>query len=189
MRKCNGGIERIEFLSCITSRALAQIALMGFLALPAWPQQTSTDLTTKSLEDLMNVEVTSVSKSEQTLSRTASAIFVITAEDIARSGATNIPDLLRMVPGMDVAQINANTWAVSSRVLNGEFSNEWLVMVDGRTVYLPTFGGVFWDVLDMPLDDIERIEVIRGPGGTIWGANAVNGGVTTSTKKDADMHG
>jgi TonB-dependent Receptor Plug Domain len=119
MRKCNVWIERIEFLSCITSRALAQIALLGFLALPAWPQQTSTDLTTKSLEDLMNVQVTSVSKSEQTLSRTASAIFVITAEDISRSGATNIPDLLRMVPGMDVAQINANTWAISARGLNG----------------------------------------------------------------------
>src|SRR6202451_4073590 len=189
MRKCNGGIERIEFLSCITSRALAQIALMGFLALPAWPQQTSTDLTTKSLEDLMNVEVTSVSKSEQTLSRTASAIFVITAEDIARSGATNIPDLLRMVPGMDVAQINANTWAVSARGFNGEFSNELWLMVDGRTVYVPTFGGVFWDVLDMPLDDIERIEVIRGPGGTIWGANAVNGVVNIITKKAADTHG
>ena len=93
MRKCNGWTERIEFLSCITSRTLAQIALVGFLALPAWPQQSSTDLTTKSLEDLMNVEVTSVSKSEQKLSRTASAIFVITAEDIARSGAMNIPDL------------------------------------------------------------------------------------------------
>jgi iron complex outermembrane receptor protein len=183
MRKCNVWIERIEFLSCITSRALAQIALLGFLALPAWPQQTSTDLTTKSLEDLMNVQVTSVSKSEQTLSRTASAIFVITAEDISRSGATNIPDLLRMVPGMDVAQINANTWAISARGLNGEFSNELLVLVDGRTVYVPTFGGVFWDVLDMPLDDIERIEVIRGPGGTIWGANAVNGVVNIITKK------
>jgi iron complex outermembrane recepter protein len=189
MRKCNGWIKRIEFLSCITSRTLAQIALVGFLALPAWPQQGSTDLTTKSLEDLMNVEVTSVSKSEQTLSRTASAIFVITAEEISRSGATNIPDLLRMVPGMDVAQINANTWAVSARGFNGEFSNELLVMVDGRTVYVPTFGGVFWDVLDMPLDDIERIEVIRGPGGTIWGANAVNGVVNIITKKAADTRG
>src|ERR1700678_4640277 len=136
MRKCNVWIERIEFLSCITSRVLAHITLLGFLASPAWPQQTSTDLTTKSLEDLMNVQVTSVSKSEQTLSRTASAIFVITAEDISRSGATNIRDLLRMVPGMDVAQINANTWAVSARGLNDEFSNELLVMGDRRTVYL-----------------------------------------------------
>ena len=123
MRKCNNRIERSQFLAWITSRTLVHFAMLGFLALPAWPQQSSTDLTTKSLEDLMNVEVTSVSKSEQKLSRTASAIFVITAEDISRSGATNIPDLLRMVPGMDVAQINANTWAVSARGLNGEFSN------------------------------------------------------------------
>jgi len=144
MRKRSGWIVRIEFLSCITSRALAQIALVGFLALPAWPQQASADLTTKSLEDLMNVEVTSVSKDEQKLSRTASAIFVITAEDISRSGATNIPDLLRMVPGMNVAQINANTWAISVRGFNGEFSNKLLVLVDGRTVYTPAFGGVYW---------------------------------------------
>jgi iron complex outermembrane receptor protein len=189
MRKRSGWIVRIEFLSCITSRALAQIALVGFLALPAWPQQASADLTTKSLEDLMNVEVTSVSKDEQKLSRTASAIFVITAEDISRSGATNIPDLLRMVPGMNVAQINANTWAISVRGFNGEFSNKLLVLVDGGTVYTPTFGGVYWDVLDIPLDDIERIEVIRGPGGTIWGANAVNGVVNIITKKAADTRG
>jgi iron complex outermembrane receptor protein len=189
MRKCSGVAKRSRFLVCRTSLTFLRFALLGCLALPAWAQQNSADLTTKSLEDLMSVEVTSVSKSEQTLSRTASAIFVITAEDITRSGATNIPDLLRMVPGMDVAQINANTWAISARGLNGEFSNELLVMVDGRTVYVPTFGGVFWDVLDMPLDDIERIEVIRGPGGTIWGANAVNGVVNIITKKAADTHG
>jgi iron complex outermembrane recepter protein len=136
-----------------------------------------------------NTKVTSVSKTEQTISRTASAIFVITAADIARSGATNIPDLLRMVPGVDVAQINANTWAISVRGLNGRFSNEVLVTVDGRTVYTPTFGGVFWDVLDFPLEDIERIEVIRGPGGTIWGVNAVNGVINIITKKAAETKG
>jgi iron complex outermembrane recepter protein len=189
MRNCKDWKERSQFLAWITSRVSLPFAILGFLASPARPQQSSTDLTTKSLEDLMNVEVTSVSKSEQTLSRTASAIFVITAEDISRSGATNIPDLLRMAPGMDVAQINANTWAVSARGLNGEFSNELLVLLDGRTVYVPTFGGVFWDVLDMPLEDIERIEVIRGPGGTIWGANAVNGVVNIITKKATDTHG
>ena len=189
MRKCNGAAKRSRFLAWRRSRTFLRFALLGCLVFPAWAQQNSTDLTTKSLEDLMNVEVTSVSKSEQTLSRTASAIFVITSEDITRSGATNIPDLLRMVPGMDVAQINANSWAISARGLNGEFSNELLVMVDGRTVYVPTFGGVFWDVLDMPLDDIERIEVIRGPGGSIWGANAVNGVVNIITKKAADTHG
>src|SRR5277367_6065983 len=133
------------------------------------------DLTQLSLADLMNVEVTSVSKKEQKLSRTAAAIFVITSEDIARSGATNVPDLLRMVPGVDVAQIDANTWAISARGLNGRFSNELLVLMDGRNLYTPTFGGVLWDGIDIPLEDIERIEVIRGPGGTIWGANAVNG--------------
>jgi iron complex outermembrane recepter protein len=152
-------------------------------------QQTIPDLMDQSLEDLMTVKVTSVSKTEQTLSRTASAVFVITATDIRRSGATNIPDLLRMVPGIDVAQTNGNTWAISARGLNGRFSSVLLVLVDGRNVYTPSFGGVFWDVLDLPLEDIERIEVIRGPGGTIWGANAVNGVINIITRKAADTQG
>jgi iron complex outermembrane receptor protein len=151
--------------------------------------QAKADLASDSLEDLMNIKVTSVSKNEQTLSRTAAAAFVITQDDILRSGATNIPDLLRMVPGIDVAQINANTWAISARGLNGRFSNELLVLVDGRTVYTPAFGGVFWDVLDVPLNDIDRIEVIRGPGGAVWGANAVNGVINIITKKAGDTPG
>ncbi len=118
-------------------------------------QQKPSDLANASLEDLMKVEVTSVSKKEQTLSRTAAAVFVITQDDIQRSGATNIPDLLRMVPGMDVAQINASTWAISARGLNSEFSNELLVMMDGRNVYTASFGGVFWDTVDLPLETIE----------------------------------
>lgn len=142
-----------------------------------------------NIEDLMNVEVTSVSLQRQPLSKTAASVFVITPDDIQRSGATNIPDLLRMVPGMDVAQINSNSWAISARGLNALFSNELLVMVDGRTVYLPSFGGVFWDALDLPLEDIARIEVIRGPGGTIWGANAVNGVINIITKKATDTLG
>ncbi len=149
----------------------------------------SQDFANASLEDLMKVEVTSVSKKEQTLSRTAAAVFVITQEDIERSGATNIPDLLRMVPGMDVARINANTWAVSARGLNGQFSNELLVLIDGRNVYSPTFGGVFWDTLDLPLENIERIEVIRGPGATVWGENAVNGVVSIIQKRAGDSKG
>jgi iron complex outermembrane receptor protein len=173
----------------IVSCAFGLIGIIRISVLPAWSQQKSTDLTSQSLEDLMNVPVSSVSKKEEKLSRTAAAVFVITSEDIHESGATNIPDLLRMVPGMNVAQINANTWAISARGFNSEFSNELLVMVDGRTVYVPTFGGVFWDVLDIPLEDIDRIEVIRGPGGTIWGANAVNGVVNIITKKAADTHG
>ena len=172
-----------------TSVVLAQIAMLLLLPFPAWPQATPPDLTSLSLEDLMNTKVTSASKTEQRISRTASAIFVITAADISRSGATNIPDLLRMVPGVDVAQINANTWAISARGLNGRFSNELLVMVDGRNVYTPTFGGVLWDTLDLPLEDIERIEVIRGPGAAVWGANAVNGVINIITKKAAETHG
>jgi len=156
---------------------------------PQDPTAQQGDLTQLSIENLMNVEVTSVSKKEQKLSRTATAIFVITQEDIRRSGATNIPDVLRIVPGLDVAQINANTWAISARGLNGEFSNELLVLVDGRNVYTPTTGGVFWDVLNVPLEDIERIEVIRGPGGSVWGANAVNGVINVITKKASETKG
>ncbi len=137
----------------------------------------------------MNVEVTSVSKKEQKLSKVAAAIFVITQEDIRRSGATNIPDALRMVPGLDVAQINANTWAISARGLNEQFSDKLLVMIDGRSVYTPTFGGVYWDTLDVPLEDIERIEVVRGPGGTVWGANAVNGVINIITKGAHETRG
>jgi len=147
------------------------------------------DLTATSIEDLMNVEITTSSKSEQKLSQTAAAVFVITEEDIRRSGANNIPDLLRMVPGMDVAQINANTWAISARGMNARFSNELLVLLDGRPVYVYTFGGVDWDVLDLPLEDIQQIEVIRGPGGSIWGANAVNGVINIITKRARDTHG
>jgi iron complex outermembrane receptor protein len=163
------------------------LLMLLLLAVPATAQQK--DLAQLSIEDLMNTQVTSVSKKEQSLSRTAAAIFVITADAIQRSGATNIPDLLRMVPGVDVAQINANTWAVSIRGLNGRFSNELLVLVDGHNAYTPTFGGVFWDVLDLPLENIARIEVIRGPGGTIWGANAVNGVVNIITKEAAQTRG
>ena len=153
---------------------------------PVPPQE---DLTRLSIENLMNVEVTSVSKKEQKLARTAAAVFVITQEDIRRSGATNIPDVLRMVPGLDVAQVNANTWAISARGFNEQFSDKLLVMIDGRSIYTPTFGGVYWDTFDVPLEDVERIEVIRGPGGTVWGANAVNGVINVITKSAKETHG
>ena len=167
----------------------ALLALLASLTLTAWPQQKPTDLTNESIEDLMNIQVTSVSKTGQKLSQAASAVFVITPDAIRRSDATNIPDLLRMVPGLDVARINANTWAVSARGFNARFSNELLVLMDGRTVYTPTFGGVYWDVLDLPLGNVERIEVIRGPGGSVWGANAVNGVINIITRKASETHG
>jgi iron complex outermembrane recepter protein len=176
----------------VWERIVWRIAAVASLCLLfPWPgraQQLSSaaDLSNKSLEDLMNIEVTSVSKKEQKLSQVAAAIFVITQEDIRRSGATNIPDLLRMVPGINVAQINAHTWAVSSRGFNEEFSDKLLVLLDGRAVYTPTFSGVFWDTLDVPLENIERIEVIRGPGATIWGVNAVNGVINILTKKASE---
>ncbi len=129
----------------------------------------------------MNMEVTSVSRKEQKLSKAGAAVYVITREDIRRSGATNIPDLLRMAPGVDVAQIDSNTWAISIRGFNTRYSNKVLVLVDGRTVYTPVNSGVFWDQMEVPLEDIERIEVIRGPGGTVWGANAMNGVINIIT--------
>jgi iron complex outermembrane recepter protein len=167
------------------------VALLVALSLAgsARAQNPPEDLSKLSVEDLMNVEVTSVSKKEQKISQTAAAIFVITQQDIRRSGANNIPDLLRMVPSVNVAQINSNIWAISVRGFDGEFSNKLLVMLDGRIVYLPTFSGVFWDVLDVPLEDIERIEVIRGPGGATWGANAVDGVINIITSKASESHG
>lgn len=137
----------------------------------------------------MNMEVTSASKKEQKLSQVPSALFVITQEDIRHSGALNIPDLLRMVPGLDVAQIDASTWAISLRGFNFQFANKLLVLIDGRAVYTPLFGGVNWDTQDVPLEDLERIEVIRGPGGTVWDANAVNGVINIITKKAAETQG
>jgi iron complex outermembrane receptor protein len=175
----------LRFLTC----GYLSLATAVLITIPAWSQETSKDLGNKSIEDLMNIEVTSVSKKEQKLSRTAAAIFVITQEDIRRSGATNIPDLLRMVPGLDVAQVNGSTWAISSRGFNDEFANKLLVLIDGRTVYSPLFSGVFWDVQQVPMEAIDRIEVIRGPGAAVWGANAVNGVINIITKKAVDTQG
>jgi len=185
---------RAIFLNRLRSTGRS-VLLMLPMACSCWAQAPNEaerqqgDLTRVSIESLMDVEVTSVSKKEQKLSQVAAAIFVITQEEIHRSGATNIPDLLRMVPGLDVAQINANTWAISARGFNLQFANKLLVVIDGRAVYTPLFGGVYWDTQDVPLEDIERIEVIRGPGGTVWGANAVNGVINVITKKAAETQG
>ena len=142
-----------------------------------------------SIEELMQVKVTSVSKKQQRLSQVAAAVYVITQEDIRRSGATSIPEALRLAPGVQVARIDANKWAISIRGFNGRWSNKLLVLMDGRSVYTPTFGGVSWDVQDTLLEDIDRIEVIRGPGATMWGANAVNGVVNVITKHARDTQG
>jgi iron complex outermembrane receptor protein len=147
------------------------------------------DLTELSLEDLMDIEITSVAKKAQKLSEAAAAVFVITQEDIRRSGATSIPEALRMAPGLEVARIDANKWAVTSRGFNGRFANKLLVLIDGRTVYTPLYSGVYWDMKDTLLEDIDRIEVIRGPGASLWGANAVNGVINIITKSAKDTQG
>ncbi len=178
-----------------TRRRLALLLLMVWALTARAPEAIaqespgSRDLGDLTIEELMNESVTSVSKREQKLSQAAAALFVINQEDIRRSGALNIPDLLRMVPGLDVAQINANTWAISARGFNHQFSDKLLVLIDGRAVYTPTNGGVTWDTQDVPLEDIERIEVIRGPGATVWGANAVNGVINVITKQAKDTQG
>ena len=151
--------------------------------------QLPRDLTEASLEELLNVQVTSVSKKDQALFKTGAAIFVITQDDIRHSGAFNIPDLLRMVPGVEVARVDANTWAISIRGFNTRYSDKVLVLIDGRSVYTPSFSGVYWDQLDVPLENIDRIEVIRGPGGTVWGANAMNGVINIITKSSDATQG
>ncbi|MER0215187.1 MAG: Plug domain-containing protein [Nitrosomonas sp.] len=123
------------------------------------------DISDASLAELMSTKISTVSRKPQTLSDTPAAVFVISQEDIRRASANSIPELLRMAPGLSVARIDANKWSVTSRGYSGRFADDLLVMIDGRTVYSPLFAGTFWETLDLPLEDIERIEVIRGPGG------------------------
>ncbi len=142
-----------------------------------------------TLDQLLDVEVVSVAKVPEKIRNTPAAIQVITQEDLRRSGVNSIPEALRLVPGMHVYRIDANKWAISARGFTSQFSNKMLVMIDGRTVYSPLFSGVYWDVQDMMLEDIDRIEVIRGPGGSLWGTNAVNGVINIISKDSADTQG
>jgi iron complex outermembrane receptor protein len=142
-----------------------------------------------TIEQLMNESVTSVSKKETKLNQTPAAVTVITQEEIRRSGMTTLPELLRMVPGLDVARISGSQWAVSARGFNLQFANKLLVLVDGRSVYTPTSSGVYWNAQDVVLEDLDRIEVIRGPGATLWGANAVNGVINITTKSAKETQG
>ena len=154
---------------------------------PAKPE--GRDVFDLNVDELVNVRITSVSRREERVLQADSAIYVITQEDIRRSGITHVAEALRLAPGVNVAQANSNKWAVSVRGFQGVFSNKLLVLVDGRSVYSPLFAGVYWDVQDLLLEDIERIEVIRGPGATLWGANAVNGVINIITKKAQDTQG
>ncbi|MFP6582129.1 MAG: TonB-dependent receptor plug domain-containing protein [Candidatus Hydrogenedentota bacterium] len=168
----------------------SSLFILSLLVVPFTPSaQAVDDLMGLSLQDLLDVDVTSVSKKSERRSEAAAAIYVISNDDIRRSTATSIPDLLRTVPGVNVAQIDAHTWSVTVRGQGGEYATKLLVLVDGRSVYTPLFSGVFWDTIDLVLEDVDRIEIIRGPGGTLWGANAVNGVINIVTKPADETQG
>ena len=187
-KKLDGGSAPTSLVYGAAGKSLCLFLCLAAAAVSA-SGQDSGDLSSKSLEELMNITVTSASKKEQKLFKTAAAIYVITQEDIRRSGMTTVPDLLRMVPGLDVARIDGTKWAITARGFNNRFATKLLVMIDGRSVYSPETSGVYWEALDVPLEDIDRIEIIRGPGGTLWGANAVNGVINIITKPARDTQG
>lgn len=178
--------KRARLVSFGASAAGAASLLLSAVAADGAGNQSIVD---RPLEDLLNMTVTSASKKEESLSDAAASIFVITGEDIRRSGVTSIPEALRLSPGVEVARQDSHTWAISSRGFNDEFANQLLVLIDGRSVYTPLFAGVYWDVQDLMLEDVDRIEVIRGPGATLWGANAVNGVINITTKSAKDTLG
>lgn len=166
-------VPAVIFLFVFCSQALAQENYAGM-----------------SLEELMNIEVYSASKKSERLQDIAAAVTVITPDDIRRSGATTIPEVLRLVPGIRVQKTNSHAWDISIRGFNGStYANKLLVLIDGRSVYTPLYAGVIWSLQDVVLEDVERIEVVRGPGGTMWGANAVNGIINILTKKPKDTQG
>ncbi|MBV8379167.1 MAG: TonB-dependent receptor [Paucibacter sp.] len=165
------------------------IAALTVAAAVAHGQPGHKDLSDMSLEELGNIEITSASKRPEPLSDAPASIYVISADDIRRSGATTLPEALRLAPNLQVAQVYANGYAISARGFNSSSANKLLVLIDGRSVYTPLFGGVFWDVQDVVLGDVERIEVISGPGGTLWGVNAVNGVINVITRAAAQTRG
>ena len=194
----------VRFVRCAAPRraprrwcvrlALTVVALLSLPAAsaeadPSAIRDVPDDLTEVSLEALSEIKITSVARKQQSLANAAAAVYVVTADDIRRSGATSLPDALRLVPGVHVAQIDANKWSVSARGFSGRWVSNLLVLIDGRTVYTPLFPGVFWEMLDIPMENIDRIEVVRGPGATMWGTNAVNGVVNVITKSARDTQG
>ena len=171
-----------------TAARLLLICLLIFRPVEA-KEPSGIELASLSLEELMNIEVSLVSRKAEKIFQAAAAVSVLTREDLRRSGATSIPEALRLVPGMQVGRIDANKWAVSARGFNGRFARQLLVLVDGRSAYTPLFSGVYWEMQDVLLEDVERIEVIRGPGATLWGANAVNGIINIITQNTRETQG
>jgi iron complex outermembrane recepter protein len=178
---------RATGLKRLTAIATTLALLLG--ASVAGAQQRVTALLELSIEELADVRVTTAARRSELLVETASAVFVLTRDDIVRIGATTLPELLRHVPGVHVAQLDGHRWAISMRGFLGEFANKLLVLIDGRSVYTPVHGGVNWILQDTMLEDIDRIEVVRGPGASLWGANAVNGVINIVTRAAHDTHG
>ncbi len=174
---------------------LAPLILAVLFQAAAYSQVLQADLGSDNplkqltLEQLGNIEVTTASKAPEEVWKTPAAIYVITGEDIERSGVTTIPEALRLAPGVEVARIDGDKWSIGIRGFGSRLARSVLVLIDGRTVYTTLFAGTYWEVQDTMLDDIDRIEIIRGPGGTIWGPNAVNGVINIITKKSKDTHG
>src|SRR5208282_1074833 len=183
--------------SCFSRMWLTAFFAVAFCRLPpealsaasTGPDQSGNPVKSLSLEQLANVEVTSVSKTPEEVRNTSAAIYVITQEDIERSGATSIPEALRLAPGVEVARIDGDTWSIGIRGFGSRLARDVLVLIDGRTVYSTLLAGTYWEVQNVMLDDVERIEVVRGPGGTIWGPNAVNGVINIITKSAKDTQG
>ena len=142
-----------------------------------------------SLEELANIEVTTPGKAPESAFRAPAAVYVLTQDEIRRSGATNIPEALRLVPGVEVSRIDSYKWAIGIRGFATRLSKGVLVLIDGRSVYTPLFAGVYWEAQDVPLQDVERVEVIRGPGATIWGSNALNGVINIVTRSAKQTQG
>lgn len=170
-------------------RLLILAALLGALPAAAAAQPPRPDLGAVSIEELMTMRVTIASRRSQRAEDVPAAIYVITREAIRRSGLATLPEILRLAPGVQVAQVVSSQWAISIRGFNDLYSNKLLVLVDGRSVYTRTFSGVYWDLQDLMVPDIDRIEVIRGPAGVAWGANAVNGVINIITRHAADTQG
>jgi iron complex outermembrane receptor protein len=180
------GRSRRGQLTAVRSLAVCIAPLLpGFAA----GQPLDLDIKRLTLEELMGLDVYSASRQLESVRGTAAAVYVLTTEDIRRSRATSLPEALRLVPGVQVARLDANRYAISIRGMNARTANKLLVLVDGRTIYDPLFSGVLWEARDVMLEDVERIEVIRGPGGTLWGSNAVNGVINIITKNARDTQG
>jgi iron complex outermembrane receptor protein len=179
--------------AAVVVRTVGAILLAGAMSAVApsepWAQGAPADLALATLEELLDIRVTSAARKSQRAEDVPAAIYVITRSDIRQSGLMTVPEILRLAPGVEVAQVSASKWAVSIRGFNHPYANNLLVLIDGRSVYSRTFSGVFWDMQDVTVADIDRIEVVRGPGGVAWGANAVNGVINIITRPATDTQG